>query len=104
VGNKSGGASTLSNLMLAWYNLNTPRLAVFYGKQAINSYQALRQSQLSLLQEKDLAPGNDQDRKRSKIVLTSSDANALKPFKKDPKKPYAHPYYWAPFILIGNWK
>ena len=18
--------------------------------------------------------------------------------------PYAHPYYWAPFILIGNWK
>jgi CHAT domain-containing protein/Tfp pilus assembly protein PilF len=19
-------------------------------------------------------------------------------------KPYAHPYYWAPFILIGNWK
>lgn len=19
-------------------------------------------------------------------------------------EPYAHPYYWAPFILIGNWK
>ena len=18
--------------------------------------------------------------------------------------PYAHPYFWAPFILIGNWK
>jgi len=26
------------------------------------------------------------------------------PFKKNPKAPYAHPYYWAPFILIGNWK
>lgn len=25
-------------------------------------------------------------------------------FKVDPKAPYAHPYYWAPFILIGNWK
>jgi CHAT domain-containing protein len=25
-------------------------------------------------------------------------------FTPDPKKPYAHPYYWAPFILIGNWK
>jgi CHAT domain-containing protein len=25
-------------------------------------------------------------------------------FPYDPKKPYAHPYYWAPFILIGNWK
>jgi CHAT domain-containing protein len=20
----------------------------------------------------------------------------------DPKTPYAHPYYWAPFILMGN--
>ena len=25
-------------------------------------------------------------------------------FKRDEKKPFAHPYYWAPFILIGNWK
>jgi CHAT domain-containing protein len=25
-------------------------------------------------------------------------------FKLDPGRPYAHPYYWAPFILIGNWK
>jgi len=21
----------------------------------------------------------------------------------DPESPYAHPYYWAPFILMGNW-
>ncbi|MGI9067072.1 MAG: CHAT domain-containing protein, partial [Pyrinomonadaceae bacterium] len=25
-------------------------------------------------------------------------------FNPDPKRPYAHPYYWAPFILIGNWR
>jgi CHAT domain-containing protein len=25
-------------------------------------------------------------------------------FRPDPKAPFAHPYYWAPFILIGNWK
>jgi hypothetical protein len=23
-------------------------------------------------------------------------------YKRDQKKPYAHPYYWAPVILIGN--
>jgi len=23
--------------------------------------------------------------------------------KRDPLAPYSHPYYWAPFILIGNW-
>jgi CHAT domain-containing protein len=26
------------------------------------------------------------------------------PYRRDPKAPYAHPYYWAPFILIGNWR
>ena len=26
------------------------------------------------------------------------------PYKRDDSKPFAHPYYWAPFILIGNWK
>jgi len=23
---------------------------------------------------------------------------------EDPGKDYSHPYYWAPFILMGNWK
>jgi CHAT domain-containing protein len=30
--------------------------------------------------------------------------SAQKAFVKDLKRPYAHPYFWAPFILIGNWK
>lgn len=21
-----------------------------------------------------------------------------------PKAPFAHPYFWAPFIIVGNWK
>jgi CHAT domain-containing protein len=25
-------------------------------------------------------------------------------FVTDPARPYAHPYYWAPFLLMGNWK
>lgn len=30
-------------------------------------------------------------------------ANGLK-YQFDPKRPYAHPFYWSPFILIGNWR
>ena len=26
------------------------------------------------------------------------------PFKIDPKAPFAHPYYWSPFTLMGNWR
>jgi CHAT domain-containing protein/Tfp pilus assembly protein PilF len=32
------------------------------------------------------------------------DASRAPSFPYDPKRPYAHPFYWAPFILIGNWK
>ena len=35
------------------------------------------------------------------FVIAKKDA---KPFRADPKRPFAHPYYWAPFVLIGNWR
>ena len=25
-------------------------------------------------------------------------------FTPDPSAPFAHPFYWAPFILMGNWQ
>lgn len=27
-----------------------------------------------------------------------------KPFKCDPNAPFSHPYFWSPFVLIGNWR
>jgi len=24
--------------------------------------------------------------------------------KADPNAPFAHPFYWSPFTLIGNWR
>jgi CHAT domain-containing protein len=24
-------------------------------------------------------------------------------YRADPARPYAHPFFWAPFILMGNW-
>jgi CHAT domain-containing protein len=34
----------------------------------------------------------------------SEPAAALPRFVPPPQQPYAHPYFWAPFILIGNWQ
>jgi CHAT domain-containing protein len=25
-------------------------------------------------------------------------------FKCDPNAPFSHPYFWSPFVLIGNWR
>ncbi len=36
-------------------------------------------------------------------VLDRSTAQLI-PFKIDKQKPFAHPYYWSAFILLGNWK
>lgn len=31
------------------------------------------------------------------------EATYAKPYKHKASRPYAHPYFWAPFILFGNW-
>ena len=41
--------------------------------------------------------------KRDTGEITDSKMNAS-PHIQDFKKPYEHPYYWSPFILIGNWR
>ena len=69
--------------------------------------EALRQAQLHLFRGeapldgvRSKAPVADRQ-----IVHEEKPEEASRPrFTPDPKKPYAHPYYWAPFILIGNWK
>ena len=33
-----------------------------------------------------------------------SDGSVHLRFRPSAQAPYAHPYYWAPFILIGNWQ
>ena len=57
--------------------------------------EALRQAQLILLNGKLVDADETADRERG---------SEQPRFKKDRNMPYSHPYYWAPFILIGNWK
>jgi CHAT domain-containing protein len=61
---------------------------------------ALRQAQLSLLGEKAPAAARP-----NPAPIEERGARGLQPkFEADPEAPFAHPYFWAPFVLIGNWK
>jgi len=65
-------------------------------EKKLTKAEALRRAQLTLLNGglTSLADG-----------ATEQERGGDQPsFKKDRNIPYAHPYYWAPFILIGNWK
>jgi CHAT domain-containing protein len=53
--------------------------------------EALAEAQRAMIQRaKTLVPG---DRRGSIKIVLSDDKN---------QPPFSHPYYWAPFILIGN--
>ena len=78
--------------------------------------EALRQAQLALLRgTARIKPSGKRRREAQTIVVTGErsenqtradivyvEAKNAPPYKRDPRKPFAHPYYWAPVILIGN--
>ena len=68
----------------------------------VSKAEALRQAQLSLLHGK--VPPPDWRRAEATGVGPAARRGAASPFTPDPKAPYAHPFYWAPFVLFGNWR
>ena len=79
----------------------------FYRLRRLHPRQSkasdLRQAQTELLYGKAAAsspPSKTNRAQRAKVAGVTD--TQLPPFATDPKAPYAHPYYWAPFVLIEN--
>ena len=64
---------------------------------SLTKAEALRRAQLAVLNGN---PSGGTRKRGAEIAYVKR--NYAPPFKVDAKKPFAHPYYWAPFILIGN--
>ena len=60
------------------------------GQAGVTKAEALRQAQLSLLRGGAKSDAGDGERRG----LAGMRLGAT---------PYSHPYFWAPFILVGNW-
>ncbi len=74
--------------------------------QSLSKAEAFQRAQLALLrgEEKSLDAREKKARSRGPQVAAAEGGNGMVPYKKDASAPFAHPHYWAPFILIGNWK
>ncbi|MBL8207271.1 MAG: CHAT domain-containing protein [Blastocatellia bacterium] len=70
-------------------------------ESGLTKAEAMRQVQRKMLQGELAVPVATLTRS---IVHEEDKTAGLPKFKTEPQKPFAHPYYWAPFILIGNWK
>jgi CHAT domain-containing protein len=66
----------------------------------LDKADALRQAQLALLHGSAKIDGSDNASRGLTRVGASQSGGS---FKVDPGAPFAHPFYWAPFILMGNW-
>jgi CHAT domain-containing protein len=86
-----------SQLMQHFYRLRE-------AKAGTSKAEALRQAQLALLRGELKVTASDGQGARAELAAAGSKELNRPHFSTDPKKPFAHPYYWAPFILIGNWK
>ena len=65
--------------------------------------ETLRQAQLKLLDGK-YTPAQVVERNRSEAVRFGAGAKNMPKFVKDDNAPFTHPFYWSPFVLIGNWR
>ena len=123
-----GAASVMATLWPVADNSTPWLMREFYqtrqSGQGLSKAEAFRRAQLALLNgtaqtqplpaaEKGPAPpitivigekGGKRDGAGTRADVVYVDAADAPPFKRDDNKPFAHPYYWAPFILIGNWK
>ena len=70
--------------------------------------EAFRQAQLEMLfGEKEAGAklaATDAAPSRSGVVDLGGGKIELTRYEKDLKHPFAHPHYWASFVLIGNWR
>jgi CHAT domain-containing protein len=74
-------------------------------QQHLNKAEALRQAQLALLHGSSTSVNlaSTTERGAERLEGRASSASEAPAFEVNAMAPFAHPYYWAPFILMGNW-
>lgn len=85
-----------SSLMQAFYRLKS-------SQPGLTKAETLREAQRMLLHGAIQVPGGGPT-DRALVHTQPTSTVVAPPFTPDPSAPFAHPFYWAPFVLIGNFR
>ena len=99
---RKGAAAVLSTLWPVADESTEAFMSSFYALRSkspgVTKVQCLRQIQVAMIQGQ-LAPGTG-NKAASRAGATRSTAKVATQSKQ---RTWSHPYYWAPFVLQGNW-
>jgi CHAT domain-containing protein len=106
IAQKKGAGAVMASLWPVMDESTQLFMREFYrlhgAKPNITKSDTLREAQLALLRGQ--IRGETSNNIKTNLDRGTGSISAQPHFETDPKAPFAHPYFWAPFILIGNWK
>ena len=104
---KQGAKTVLATLWAVADDSTGELMTEFYRileeNPKIGKAEALQTAQIKMIGG-EYKTKEEAAKKRSDLINLSSESANQPKFETDKKAPFAHPYFWSPFVLIGNWK
>lgn len=97
-----GGKSILATLWAVADESTSLLMSEFYRLR--NENPNLTKSEILQMVQKQMIEGKLKSADFKNSDGSSKNEINAPPFPFDKDKPFAHPYYWSPFVLIGNWR
>lgn len=101
---KKGAKAVLATLWKVADESTSLFMAEFYrikkANPTMNKAEAIRLAQKEMIEGRIKASGKSNGCRAEQFASGAKQGE----FKCDPNAPYSHPYFWSPFVLIGNWR